>query len=314
MAASALMLFVELALIRWSGVEQRPPVVLLQLRPAGLVPGHRPGLPARRARPATSSPTCPSACSSCVALHHAVPRARSRARRASWSSSPRCAPRACPPGCRSPLHLPRHRGHPDRARRGRRPTFREFDPLNAYRWDIVGSLLGTLAFTWSVVPAGRRSLGVAVVAVVFVVLLGAVRPGAAWISRHRDGRWSSRAVLESVSRASPVVAVLQDPHRDDNVGAAGRSPRIQVNGIPHQNVLASSSRLKTQPFYGCPVQRAVGNPLDDVLDHRRGHRQRRRRRAAQGRASRSTRSRSTRGSMQIGRDRSTRTSPTPTPG
>ena len=38
---SALMLFLELALIRWLGVERRAPVLLLQLRAARLVPRHR---------------------------------------------------------------------------------------------------------------------------------------------------------------------------------------------------------------------------------------------------------------------------------
>jgi hypothetical protein len=40
---SALMLFLELALIRWLGAKHRAPVVLHQLRAAGLVPRYRVG-------------------------------------------------------------------------------------------------------------------------------------------------------------------------------------------------------------------------------------------------------------------------------
>ena len=68
---SFLMLFVELALIRWLGAQRRLPVVLLQLRPAGQLPRHRHRLPAGPV-PRQSLPVCPGragpagAVSSCI--------------------------------------------------------------------------------------------------------------------------------------------------------------------------------------------------------------------------------------------------------
>ena len=49
------------------------------------------------------------------------------------------------------------------------------------------------------------------------------------------------------------------------MGTAQEFTHIQVNGIPHQNVMDVDERLKVEAVYGKPYERAGSNPLNNVL-------------------------------------------------
>ena len=141
-------------------------------------------------------------------------------------------------------------------------AFREFSALNAYRWDIIGSISGTVLFTvvsflrapswvWPVVTLvallllyGRRLPIISILAMAGIVVLLVMESMAAGVS------WS------------PYYKITTQDFQDVR---AGPWTAIQVNGIPHQNVLDAESRVKIEPLYGRPYERAVDNPLNNVL-------------------------------------------------
>jgi hypothetical protein len=137
--------------------------------------------------------------------------------------------------------------------------FAHFDPLDAYRLDIIGSLAGIVAFSllsflgappvaWGGVvcaaflalysrPSIRRVQLLAVA--VMMVLLGteSLTPGNSWSPYYKI----------SVFRIGPGLTALN------------------VNGIPHQRIESMADRRKTEPLYFVPYQRLLYNPLGDVL-------------------------------------------------
>ena len=136
-------------------------------------------------------------------------------------------------------------------------VFSTFPPLEAYRLDIVGSLLGISAFSllsflelppisWGVVagalfvvllPPGRRSL------LAFAALLVIV--GALATEQKRDLSWSPYYKIH-------VVAYPDDYD-------------VSVNGIPHQVISSVAFRRQTEPIYFTPYERAGRRSPGDVL-------------------------------------------------
>lgn len=137
-------------------------------------------------------------------------------------------------------------------------TFALFEPLEAYRLDILGSILGVVAFTilsffrappiaWGVIAAGlfaylygKRLTWAQGTSLVVIVLMLAIESLAAYDT------WS------------PYYKVTLEP------GDAG-SYGIAVNGIPHQAVQSTDMRRQLEPIYFRPYEQAVDNPLEDVL-------------------------------------------------
>jgi len=136
-------------------------------------------------------------------------------------------------------------------------TFARFEALEAYRLDVLGSILGIVAFsglaflrappiTWGVVSgalfllllAPRIGLVhiVAVAAMAGALLVETVEPGSSWSPYYRI----------QTSRGSSEVWF------------------ISANGIPHQNVASLSVRRRLEPIYFEPYERTGGAP-DDVL-------------------------------------------------
>jgi hypothetical protein len=139
-------------------------------------------------------------------------------------------------------------------------TFLEFPPLEAYRWDITGSILGIIGFTaLSFAWAPPVAWG-AVVAALFALLL---RP------RLR--------LLQVVAMAGLILLL----GRESNVPGWSWSPyykitaiqhqqdptetEIQVNGIPHQVAASVEDRRLGQPAYFVPYERVPDLNLDNVL-------------------------------------------------
>jgi spermidine synthase len=139
-------------------------------------------------------------------------------------------------------------------------TFLEFPPLEAYRWDITGSILGIAAFSalsftwappvvWGAVVAGVFALLlrpqlrllqiVALAALVLLLARESIVPGWSW---------------------SPYYKITAFP---DPVRAA--QTRIEVNGIPHQTAASVDDRRVFQPVYFVPYERAPDLNLDNVL-------------------------------------------------
>jgi SAM-dependent methyltransferase len=135
--------------------------------------------------------------------------------------------------------------------------------LDAYRWDLIGSLLGITAFaTVSFLRAPSLVWGLIVVVLTVVVLgparstraaaagAGAVVVGMLLTETLTAGvSWSPYYKVETVSRTldgTPLTAVL-------------------VNGIPHQNIAALATRLRFEPQYSLPYQRTTRTTAGDVL-------------------------------------------------
>jgi len=141
-------------------------------------------------------------------------------------------------------------------------AFREFSALNAYRWDIIGSIAGTLIFTFISFMRAPSWVWPLVTLAALWALYGFSLP---WISRLAMIAVVGILVWESLAAGvswSPYYKVHTADYVDKTVGPF---TTIQVNGIPHQNVMDAEQRLKAEPMYERPYQRAVGNPLDDVL-------------------------------------------------
>ena len=139
--------------------------------------------------------------------------------------------------------------------------FSELRPLTAYRWDLVGSIIGIGTFTlMSFLQTPSVVWGVLVTAA-FVVLIGdwhrylAAVAGLAMIGF---------LLLETLSPGiswSPYYKI----RTEEKVLAGVPLTDISVNGVPHQIMRTASQRLAEEPQYGFPYQRTPGNALRNVL-------------------------------------------------
>jgi hypothetical protein len=140
--------------------------------------------------------------------------------------------------------------------------FQGMPPLDAYRLDLMGSLAGIAAFTaLSFLRAPSLVWGL-IVAAAFVVLL-----------------WHRLSVLVGVAVTvlvvllffeSTTVGVTWSPYykvtTDQVPGPNGADQlRISVNGVPHQVMRSAALRLQEEPQYGIPYERFAGHRLNRVL-------------------------------------------------
>ncbi|MGW6281910.1 spermine/spermidine synthase domain-containing protein [Kribbella sp. NPDC055071] len=154
--------------------------------------------------------------------------------------------------------------------------FAELPRLTAYRFDLVGSLIGIVSFTalsflgappiwWGLivtivfaalmiprvaVPSGRRLVATGVSAVLvlspLVVMLGVLFHE----STRPENSWS------------PYYKVQTKQYTWENVPLL----TITVNGVPHQQAIPADARLQWEPQYGLPYERAnVGKEPKNVL-------------------------------------------------
>ncbi|MEA2668320.1 MAG: hypothetical protein QOJ33_1254 [Chloroflexota bacterium] len=137
-------------------------------------------------------------------------------------------------------------------------TFRQFPPLEAYRLDILGSIAGIIAFSvLSFLGAPPFAWG-AVVAVMLLVLLD--RRSRVWQlpvlaimlvllgieSLVPTDSWSPYYKIRLITQPSGAVTVL-------------------VNGIPHQTMEPAARRLDTVTLYGLVYQRTRSIPKDVLI-------------------------------------------------
>lgn len=137
-------------------------------------------------------------------------------------------------------------------------TFVLFEPLEAYRYDIIGSILGIVGF--SVLSFLRAP------PVVWGLVVGAVFVGLLW--KHM-------AVLQTVALVVIVVLLLLEslvagdswsPYYKVSLvrDRTGQIININVNGIPHQAITSVAFRKATEPIYFLPYARMRVHP-DNVL-------------------------------------------------
>jgi len=133
-------------------------------------------------------------------------------------------------------------------------TFVRFRPLEAYRLDILGSLAGIAAFSvLSFVDAKPLVWGV-VVALLLALLYG-----------KRIGVVQIVALLSLVGMLageSLASADLWSPYYRISVVRHHANYIIDANGVPHQIIQPETSR---SPFYFLPYEQAPANRLSNVL-------------------------------------------------
>ena len=140
--------------------------------------------------------------------------------------------------------------------------FRELPPLDAYRLDLMGSILGIAAFTaLSFVRAPSVAWGV-VVAAAFVALL--------WSELNGVLSIAVAVIVVLLAFESAAIGVSWSPYykvTTDEVPGLNNTEqlRISVNGIPHQVMRSAELRLQEEPQYGIPYERFADNPLRRVL-------------------------------------------------
>jgi len=137
-------------------------------------------------------------------------------------------------------------------------AFAQFEPLEAYRLDIGGSIAGIAAFSllsfmgappyaWGLVvgaaflllyrPTLRLIQVGALTAMVLMLVRESITPGRSWSPYYKV----------SVSTASPGVR------------------NLEVNGIPHQLIESTTRRRRTEPVYFAVYRRVRHNALRNVL-------------------------------------------------
>jgi SAM-dependent methyltransferase len=136
--------------------------------------------------------------------------------------------------------------------------------LDAYRYDLIGSLIGIVAFTALSFAYAPPVVWGLIVALMYLYLL------------------APRNLLESVvigGAALVMVTLLLAESAASNTiwspyskitwvnGMWDKHPgtRITANGVPHQSVSDAAYRLQESPFYGYPYVRTPANPHKNVL-------------------------------------------------
>ena len=135
-------------------------------------------------------------------------------------------------------------------------TFIRFRPLDAYRLDIAGSITGIAAFSLLSFLDAKPVVWALIVALVLLLLYGR-RTGPA--PGHRGPRPRAAALVGIPVVHRHLVALL--PHLGD-AKSGGDQYAISVNGIPHQNIIPAR---KLPKVYSLPYLDAPRNPLNNVL-------------------------------------------------
>ena len=140
--------------------------------------------------------------------------------------------------------------------------FADLTPLTAYRWDLVGSLVGiglftVLSFLWA-----PPVVWGAVVAVAFVVLVPDLKRLLAILSGAAVVLVLLAETLTTGTSWSPYYKV----QTTDVVPGNPQFVDISVNGVPHQLMAPAQWKLEHgEQQYATPYLRISGNSLDDVL-------------------------------------------------
>ncbi|GAA3228578.1 spermidine synthase [Actinocorallia longicatena] len=142
--------------------------------------------------------------------------------------------------------------------------FERLSRLDAYRWDLVGSLLGIGAFTalsflyappvvWGVIAAGLYLWLLAPDNLIERLLV--ITPALALVALLAGESIAAQTLWSPYSKIT-WTSGMWDGHP---------GTQITANGVPHQSVSDANYRLQESPFYGYPYARTPANPHKDVL-------------------------------------------------
>lgn len=136
--------------------------------------------------------------------------------------------------------------------------FKELPRLEAYRWDLIGSLIGILSFTLvSFLRAPPAVWGVAVVVLMWILLGRAKLMMAA----------ATVLILGVLVLESTMAGVSWSPYykitTEQSETTAGTVTTISANGVPHQAVYEIAERLEFEPLYDLPYQRQGPQAVKD---------------------------------------------------
>lgn len=142
--------------------------------------------------------------------------------------------------------------------------FLELPRLDAYRFDLIGSLAGTVLFAvmsflsappvvWSLFIAGAT---LALVPRPRIVVLGslAMFMAVVGIGTYQGDIWSPYYKIQTLASTLTTADGQTYP-------AIG----VIANGVPHQSIVPIAVRLKKQSFYPVPYERITPGPVGDVL-------------------------------------------------
>ena len=125
--------------------------------------------------------------------------------------------------------------------------FRNLPRLKAYRFDLLGSLIGITSFTALAFLDAPPLVWFTIIAVVYAVLLG--RPVAATSVALLLAMFAMFVYPLGHDKGvfwSPYYKVSTTAGSD---GSGGTEWTVSVNGIPHQRLASVAARLKQEPFY-----------------------------------------------------------------
>jgi Spermine/spermidine synthase domain len=133
-------------------------------------------------------------------------------------------------------------------------TFVRFRPLDAYRLDIAGSIAGIAAFSLLSFLDAKPVVWALIVALLMLLLFG-TRTGLLQVA-------AAAALVLLLWSESLSSSDIWSPYYRISVAGSGGQYAINVNGIPHQNIIPARDLQKvySQPYLDTP-----GNPLSHVL-------------------------------------------------
>ncbi len=137
-------------------------------------------------------------------------------------------------------------------------------PLTAYRYDLVGSLVGIVAFSALSFMRAPSVVWGAIAALTFVALI------TGWQRMAATAAGAAMVIVLLVETLSPGIS--WSPYYKvkiaDYTSGSASLVDISVNGIPHQLMAPAQWKLTGEPAhqqYAAPYLRSPDNPLDDVL-------------------------------------------------
>ncbi|MFI7612584.1 spermidine synthase [Nonomuraea terrae] len=143
--------------------------------------------------------------------------------------------------------------------------FPELSRLEAYRYDLIGSLTGIAVFTaLSFLSAPPVVWGIIAAACYGVLLVP--RPRALYVGLVTV---PSAAVVGLLLAESLTAGALWSPYYKvtfrELQGLSVPVTDIAVNGIPHQQTMPAAARLQLERQYGLPYERAAQPPKDVLI-------------------------------------------------
>ena len=144
-------------------------------------------------------------------------------------------------------------------------TFAQFKPLDAYRFDIIGSIGGIALFSaLSFVGLPPIAWG-AVVAVLFVLLLGLKERWWQWLVIAAVVLMLLGESLSSVDVWSPYYKITTSNITTTVDGHGYRGLSVSANNIPYQTLYSISTLRSIEPFYFFPYRHVTRSSLSNVL-------------------------------------------------